>query len=109
MRPWIDRLPGFQVLKGDSGHPLTDFIGIQEESTSPNIRRKCFVLRTSTERQEAVSAGFAELVGVKPKNVLTAVDKWWKAGAKVPSKKSPFGPGNAAERSVARMKREGYC
>jgi UDP-N-acetylglucosamine 2-epimerase (non-hydrolysing) len=88
---------------------LTDSGGIQEECTAPNIHRKCFVLRTSTERQEAVDAGFAELVGVKPKKVLAAVKEWWEGGAKVPKRKSPFGDGKAAERSVARMKDAGYC
>jgi UDP-N-acetylglucosamine 2-epimerase (non-hydrolysing) len=88
---------------------LTDSGGIQEEATAPNIRRKTFVLRTSTERQEAVDAGFAELVGVKAKNVLAAVERWWKDGARVPNRKSPFGDGKAAQRSVKRMKDAGYC
>jgi len=93
----------------NSGSILTDSGGIQEEATAPNIRRKTFMLRTSTERQDAVDTGFAELVEVKPKKVLAAVKEWWDAGVKVPNRKSPFGDGKAAQRSVKRMKDVGYC
>jgi UDP-N-acetylglucosamine 2-epimerase (non-hydrolysing) len=99
----------FLVLMRESGFILTDSGGVQEEATAPNIRRKCFVLRKSTERQEAVEAGFAELAGVRSNKVLEAVEKWWKAGARVPNKKSPFGDGKAAERSVEKIKDAGYC
>jgi UDP-N-acetylglucosamine 2-epimerase (non-hydrolysing) len=99
----------FLVLMRNCGFIFTDSGGIQEEATAPNIRRRTFVLRTSTERQEAVDAGFAELVGVKPKKVLAAIKNWWDAGGKVPNRKSPFGDGKAAERSVKRMKDAGYC
>ena len=54
-------------------------------------------LRTSTERQEAVDAGFARLVGIEPKRVLWDVLDWKHDGAKVPARKSPFGDENAAE------------
>jgi UDP-N-acetylglucosamine 2-epimerase (non-hydrolysing) len=58
------------------------------------------VLRTSTERQEAVEAGFAELVGVEPGRIMFSILNWWHEGAKEPNVKSPFGDGKAAERSV---------
>ena len=77
--------------------------------SSQNIQNKSLILRLSTERQEAVDAGFAELVGVKPKKVLAAVNNWWSKGANVPNRKSPFGEGKAAERSIARMNAAGYC
>jgi UDP-N-acetylglucosamine 2-epimerase (non-hydrolysing) len=99
----------FLVLLRNCGFILTDSGGIQEEATAPNICRKCFVLRTSTERQEAVEEGFAELVGVRPKKVLAAVKQWWECGGRMPKKKSPFGDGRAAQRSVQRMKDAGYC
>jgi len=76
---------------------LTDSGGIQEEATAPNIRKKTFVLRNSTERPEAVKAGFAEVVGTDPKFVLSKlgrfVRKKW-----TPPKKSPFGDGKAGSR-----------
>ena len=87
---------------------MTDSGGIQEEATAPNIRKKCFVLRTSTERQEAVDAGFAELVGVNPKRVKGAIQEWWAAGARVSNKKSPFGDGKASQRVVKIMEKAGY-
>jgi UDP-N-acetylglucosamine 2-epimerase (non-hydrolysing) len=83
--------------------------GIQEECTAPNIHRKYFVLRTSTERQEAVDAGFAELVGVEPKEVLDTITEWWVNGSIVPNRKSPFGNGTAAEKSVEIPQNAGYC
>jgi UDP-N-acetylglucosamine 2-epimerase (non-hydrolysing) len=43
---------------------LTDSGGIQEEVTAPSISKRVFVLRTSTERPEAVESGYATVVGV---------------------------------------------
>jgi len=83
--------------------------GIQEEATAPNIRKKCFVLRTSTERQEAVDAGFAELVGVRPKKVVKRIWDWIENDWSVPTRKSPFGDGNAAIKIVEILKKAGYC
>jgi len=77
--------------------------------SSQNIQNKSLILRLSTERQEAVDAGFAELVGVKPARILAAVNNWWSNGARVPIRKSPFGDGKAAERSISRLEEAGYC
>jgi len=99
----------FLVLMKNCSFILTDSGGIQEECTSPNIRRKCFVLRKSTERQEAVEANFAELVGVRPDGILKAVRNWWEKGARVPKGKSPFGDGKAAEKSVKLLQKARYC
>ena len=67
------------------------------------------IVSPSTERQEAVDAGFAEMVGVDPKRVLRAVNRWWTNGAIVPNKASPFGDGNASERTVKILRDAGYC
>jgi len=99
----------FLVLMANCGFIMTDSGGIQEEATAPNIRKKCFVLRTSTERQEAVDAGFAELVGVKPKPVVNSISQWSEHGASVPARKSPFGDGNVAERTIEIIKEVDYC
>ena len=98
----------FLMLMKHCGFLLTDSGGIQEEATAPNIMKKCFVLRTSTERQEAVRAGFCELVGVRPGPVLEAVTEWWEAGARLKRKRSPFGDGRSARRIVSILKRLGY-
>jgi UDP-N-acetylglucosamine 2-epimerase (non-hydrolysing) len=99
----------FLVLMKNSGFLLSDSGGIQEEVTAPNIRKKCFVLRTSTERQEAVSAGFARMAGVEPGFALKAIGEWWDKGARVPQKKSPFGDGRAAQRIVRILNNNEYC
>jgi UDP-N-acetylglucosamine 2-epimerase (non-hydrolysing) len=61
----------FLVLMSKCEMIITDSGGIQEEATAPCIRKPVLVMRLSTERPEAVAAGFAEVVGVKNK-------KFWK-------------------------------
>ena len=87
----------FLLLMKASTIILTDSGGIQEEATSPNIRKQVLVLRKSTERPEAVEAGFAKVVGLDPKNVLQEVEIALKRKKDLP-KASPFGDGNAGER-----------
>ena len=79
---------------------LTDSGGIQEEATAPPIRKKVLVMRVSTERQEAVEAGFVEVVGLDHTRVLRRIreflDEDW-----VSPETSPYGDGRAAERIAA--------
>ena len=78
---------------------LTDSGGIQEEVTAPSINKRVFVLRTSTERPEAVDSGHATIVGVDP----DVFPKKVKQGmAKEPSsmKGHPYGDGTAAKNIV---------
>jgi|GEM_PF-2147404 UDP-N-acetylglucosamine 2-epimerase len=56
--------------------------------------------RTSTERQEAVDAGFAELVGTDRKKVVKRVWDWIENDWSLPTMKSPFWDGNATEKTV---------
>jgi UDP-N-acetylglucosamine 2-epimerase (non-hydrolysing) len=56
----------FLALMKACAFVLTDSGGIQEEVTAPSINKKVFVLRTSTERPEAVESGYATVVGVDP-------------------------------------------
>ena len=78
---------------------LTDSGGIQEEATTPCIRKPVLVLRLSTERPEAVEAGFAKVVGVNKKSILGALDKALNDKIKLPHI-SPFGDGRAGEKIV---------
>lgn len=89
----------FLLLMRDCKLILTDSGGIQEEATSPNVGKKVFVLRTSTERPEAVEAGYAQVVGTIAKDVLGAVSQFVEEG-EAPSSPSPYGDGNAACRIV---------
>jgi len=75
---------------------LTDSGGIQEEATAPSVRKPVLVLRLSTERQEAVEAGFAKVVGVRKEGILKAITDALKA--EPPSHASPFGDGHAGQR-----------
>jgi UDP-N-acetylglucosamine 2-epimerase (non-hydrolysing) len=82
---------------------LTDSGGIQEEATAPSIRKPVLVMRLSTERPEAVEAGFAKIVGTEKKAILAALNS-------VDELKnlpfvSPFGDGNAAQRTVDIVKK----
>ncbi len=78
---------------------LTDSGGIQEEATAPNIRKKVFVLRESTERPEAVDAGYAEVVGTEADGVLRRLRRFLEEGWSSDSP-SPFGDGDAGRRIV---------
>ena len=80
---------------------MTDSGGLQEEA--PALGKPVLVLRTETERPEAVAAGTVKLVGVEKdviikeaKNLLddkAAYEKMAKAA-------NPYGDGNASERIV---------
>ena len=83
---------------------ITDSGGIQEEATAPNIRKKVFVVRESTERPEAVEAGYADVVGTKAAAVLRRIrvhqeQKW------SPRAKCPYGNGTAGQQIVRRILR----
>lgn len=78
---------------------LTDSGGIQEEATAPNIRKKVFVLRDSTERPEAVEAGYAEVVGTRSGPVLERIRSFLSEDWS-PTHPSPFGDGTAGRRIV---------
>ncbi|HOO53391.1 MAG TPA: UDP-N-acetylglucosamine 2-epimerase (non-hydrolyzing) [Methanothrix sp.] len=66
----------FLVLMKSCSFIMTDSGGIQEEATAPNIRKKVFVLRYSTERPEAVEAGYAEVLGTDSERVLRRISKF---------------------------------
>jgi len=78
---------------------LTDSGGIQEEATAPSINKSVFVLRTSTERPEAVDSGHAIVVGVDPetfpKRITSAIEKGLEK-----TRKCPYGDGNASKKIV---------
>ena len=95
----------FLVLLKTCEMTITDSGGIQEEATAPPIRKPVLVIRLSTERPEAVEAGFAEVVGTERDNILRAMKKTLE-DRKVLPEKSPYGNGDAAEKIVRIMKEE---
>jgi len=84
------------LLMKNSKFILTDSGGIQEEATSPKIKKKTLVVRISTDRPEAVSAGMSELVGTSSKKMLKSIQRF-SDNPTFPSKTSPFGKGDSAK------------
>lgn len=85
------------VLMKNCSLVLTDSGGLQEEATAPEIRKRVVVMRTSTERPEAVESGFAELAGTRREDILHCVDDGLDNPEVLPSM-SPFGDGLAGSR-----------
>lgn len=78
---------------------LTDSGGIQEEA--PALGKPVLVLRTETERPEAVEAGVAKLIGPNPEAIVKESEKLLynpDSYQKMARKASPYGDGFAAER-----------
>ncbi len=78
---------------------LTDSGGIQEEVTAPSINKRAFVLRTSTERPEAVDSGHVTVVGVNPDVFPEQIKSLTKSELK-PSILSPYGKGDASKKII---------
>jgi len=89
----------FMVLMKNCEMMLTDSGGIQEEATAPPIRKPVLVIRLSTERPEAVEAGFAKVIGVEKEKILRAMEDILHEKRELP-KVSPYGDGAAAKRIV---------
>lgn len=87
----------FLMLMRECELIISDSGGIQEEATSPAIRKPILVTRLSTERPEAVEAGFAQIVGTKKSEILAAIQTALKRRKALPQT-SPFGDGRAAEK-----------
>jgi UDP-N-acetylglucosamine 2-epimerase (non-hydrolysing) len=86
----------FLVLMRNCEMIVTDSGGIQEEATAPSIRKPILVTRLSTERPEAVDAGFAKVVGVEKKSILTGMKQSLERSGALPME-SPYGNGSAAK------------
>lgn len=84
---------------------LTDSGGIQEEATSPKIRKKVLVVRKTTDRQESVSAGLSELVGTDSYKIALAIRQTAK-NPKIGAKSSPYGTGNASKKIIQAIQKE---
>jgi UDP-N-acetylglucosamine 2-epimerase (non-hydrolysing) len=89
----------FLALMKSCEYVLTDSGGIQEEVTAPSINKRVFVLRTSTERPEAVESGHAIVVGVDPHVFPDMIKKTLEK--KPPTlKEHPYGSGDAAKKII---------
>ena len=84
---------------------LTDSGGLQEEA--PSLGKPVLVLRETTERPEAVTAGTAKLVGTNPNTVAAVAGKLLSdrdAYNSMAMAVNPFGDGHAAARILQIVK-----
>ena len=84
---------------------MTDSGGIQEEA--PSLGKPVLVLRETTERPEAVTAGTAKLIGTDPTHILKEASNLLSNPAAYQAMAnaiSPFGDGHAADRIVQLVK-----
>ena len=96
----------FSTLMKESHIIMTDSGGVQEEA--PSLGKPVLVLRTTTERPEAVEYGTVKLVGTDTKkiveeiqNLLDNPDEYKKMSESV----NPYGDGLASQRIVEILKK----
>ena len=95
---------GFARLMNRSTVILTDSGGVQEEG--PSLGKPVLVMRDTTERPEAVSAGTVRLVGTGEDQIVAEVGRLLTdiaAHAAMANAVNPYGDGRAAERAVAAL------
>jgi len=93
------------VLMKNSKFLITDSGGIQEEASSPAMKKRCFVMRMSTERPEAVRAGYCKVVGTDPRRILPEIRKFNENPVMLFGR-CPYGQGDAGERISAILAKE---
>lgn len=84
---------------------LTDSGGIQEEA--PSLGKPVLVMRDTTERPEAVSAGTVRLVGTRRETIVKQVTQLLndqQAWHTMSQAHNPYGDGKACERIIAALK-----
>jgi UDP-N-acetylglucosamine 2-epimerase len=84
---------------------ITDSGGVQEEA--PALAKPVLVIRTTTERPEAIEAGTARLVGTARADIVAAVSQLLddpSEYARMQRAVNPYGDGHAAERIVASIR-----
>ena len=80
---------------------LTDSGGVQEEA--PSLGRPVLVMRETTERPEAITAGTARLIGMSSEKILEEVSRLLTDSAayeKMSRAHNPYGDGRAGSRIV---------
>lgn len=91
----------FVQLMNKSYLILTDSGGVQEEA--PSLGKPVLVLRTTTERPEAIEAGTGKLVGTDYQTIVNEAQRLLsdkKAYDEMATKANPYGDGKAARRII---------
>ncbi len=95
----IDPLPYQKLLEllSEVRFVISDSGGIQEECAT--FKKKVIVCRSSTERPEGVTAGFAKTVGIDIKSAFSWANDFpkWEG-------QNPYGDGKASERIISSIK-----
>lgn len=107
--PHVHLLPpldyaSFVALMERSYILLTDSGGIQEEG--PALQKPVLVMRTTSERGEAIEAGVARLVGWRANEITSAVIELLDNAEeyrRMSSGRNPFGDGTASRQIVQRL------
>jgi len=97
----------FVALMAHARLILTDSGGVQEEA--PSLGKPVLVMRDTTERPEGVAAGTALLTGPRAASIVEHTCRLLDdpaAYAAMANAVNPYGDGRAAERIVARLRRE---
>lgn len=92
------------LLMRSSSFIITDSGGVQEEATAPVMKKRVFVIRKSTERPEAVRAGYCKVVGTDSKKVLKELNAFAE-NPKVRFGPCPYGKGDAGAKMASILKR----
>jgi UDP-N-acetylglucosamine 2-epimerase (non-hydrolysing) len=98
----------FLFLMFEAAVIVTDSGGIQEEA--PSLGKPVILLRETTERPEAVAAGFVKLVGTNRRLIVNQTCRLLEdsqAYQAMVCRENPYGDGLAAERIVALLLRRG--
>ncbi|MFQ3248865.1 MAG: UDP-N-acetylglucosamine 2-epimerase (non-hydrolyzing) [Glaciecola sp.] len=97
----------FVYLMDRSNIILTDSGGIQEEA--PSLGKPVLVMRDTTERPEAVSAGTVKLVGTDANKIYSELERLLtdeKAYKKMSIAHNPYGDGQACRRIAEQLLKE---
>jgi len=78
---------------------ITDSGGVQEEA--PSLNKPVLVMRAATERNEAIEAGIAELVGTDTSRIVTRALHLLETPRSIDASENPFGDGHASQRIVS--------
>jgi UDP-N-acetylglucosamine 2-epimerase (non-hydrolysing) len=104
--PPQDYLP-FVYLMSKATVVLTDSGGIQEEA--PSLGKPVLVMRDTTERPEAVSAGTVKLVGTNRQKIVEQVSRLltdYDYYQSMSFAHNPYGDGQACQRIVSAIKQQ---
>ncbi len=98
--------PDFVNMMARAHLILTDSGGVQEEA--PSLAKPVLVMRETTERPEAISAGAARLIGTTKADIIEAVNELLDDSTVYEGMAqaiNPYGDGQASERTIQAIRR----